>query len=172
MGFGFPAGGGDQGEGGTLLPQAAPEPPGDPQRIAIAKWLLRTRKTRPDISPSSLYGEPAWDMLLDLYIRQKQGLRTSVSSACHSANAPHTTSLRFIGLLFEAGWVDRRPDVRDKRRRWLALHTMAVEQLEAYLDSLILDQMNFGANVGGTRAEPDDRDNSEWGAGVAIARGK
>lgn len=105
-------------------------------RLAVAKWLYWSRGLRPATLAPSMFGEPAWDLLLDLYIREKTGSRSSVTSACIGSRAPHTTALRHITALSKAGWVMRIPDEGDKRRFWLALSQTALKKLDAHFDGL------------------------------------
>lgn len=112
-----------------------PEGNRDP-RTAIAKWLYWSRGVRPETLSSNLFGEPAWDLLLDPYIREKSGSRSSVTSACIGSRAPHTTALRHIEALRRSGWIKRIPDEGDKRRFWLALTPAAVGKLDRHFDHL------------------------------------
>lgn len=109
---------------------------GHDARTAIAKWLYWSRGLRPETLSSSLFGEPAWDLLLDLYIREKSGSRSSVTSACIGSRAPHTTALRHIEALRRSGWIKRIPDEADKRRFWLALTPTAITKLDRHFDHL------------------------------------
>lgn len=105
-------------------------------RLAVARWLYWSRGVRPTTLSSDLFGEPAWDLILDLYIREKSGARSSVTSACIGARAPHTTALRHISALAKAGWVSRIPDEADRRRLWLALTPQAIRKLDRHFDKL------------------------------------
>lgn len=105
-------------------------------RLTIAQWLYWSRGVRPETLSSSLFGEPAWDLLLDLYIREKSGSRSSVTSACIGSRAPHTTALRHIEALRRSGWIKRIPDEADKRRFWLALTPTAIVKLDHHFDQL------------------------------------
>lgn len=105
-------------------------------RLTIARWLYWSRGVRPETLSSSLFGEPAWDLLLDLYIREKSGSRSSVTSACIGSRAPHTTALRHIEALRRSGWIKRIPDEADKRRFWLALTPTAIAKLDYHFDQL------------------------------------
>ena len=91
---------------------------------------------RPITLSEGIFGEPAWDLLLDLYIREKSGARSSVTSACIGSRAPHTTALRHISALCKSGWVKRIPDEADKRRFWLVLTATAINKLDRHFDTL------------------------------------
>jgi hypothetical protein len=105
-------------------------------RLAVAKWVYWSRGLRPATLACDMFGEPAWDLLLDLYIREKTGSRSSVTSACIGSRVPHTTALRHITALSKAGWVVRIPDEGDKRRFWLALSPTALKKLDTHFDNL------------------------------------
>ncbi|MFT4027674.1 MAG: MarR family winged helix-turn-helix transcriptional regulator [Novosphingobium sp.] len=103
----------------------------------MAKWLYWSRGVRAHTLAGGLFGEPAWDLLLDLYIREKSGSRSSVTSACIGSRSPHTTALRHISALCRAKWIDRIPDDADKRRFWLALTPGAMAKLDRHFDKLV-----------------------------------
>lgn len=82
---------------------------------ALASEELRERSRRAAHFPDALFGEPAWDILLDLYVHACKGQDVSVSSACLAAQVPPTTGLRWVGLLEAEGLIARRPSQTDRR---------------------------------------------------------
>ena len=88
-------------------------------RLALA--IYRDRAERARELPAELLGEPAWDILLDLFIHRRRGRRISVTSACTASRVPPTTALRWIAMLVEIGLVLREEDLTDKRRAFLGL---------------------------------------------------
>lgn len=120
-----------------LEPQAESLATARDPRLAVAKWLYWSRGLRPRTLSCDLFGEPAWDLLLDLYIREKSGSRSSVTSACIGSRSPHTTALRHIAALSKTNWISRVPDESDKRRFWLALTPHAIIKLDRHFDQLI-----------------------------------
>ncbi len=100
----------------------------------IARSLYRDRRLRGDIFPCPrLFGEPAWDILLDLYIAQREGKTVSVTSACIGAAAPTTTALRYLNRLENLELVRRLGDPGDGRRALLRLSEKAIGLVERYL---------------------------------------
>ena len=79
-----------------------------------------------------LFGEPAWDILLDLYIAHTEGKSVSVSSACIGSASPPTTGLRWLGVLSEHGFVAREHDPQDQRRVLVRLTQKAIKAMDAY----------------------------------------
>lgn len=98
-----------------------------------AKAEYDGRALRTSFFDDAFFAEPAWDILLDLYIQQFQGHRTSITSACIAARVPATTALRWIGQLYEAGLINRRRDNEDCRRWFLELTATGLLKMEAYL---------------------------------------
>jgi hypothetical protein len=89
----------------------------DDKLATIATSFYRSRQMRSRFFDSALLGEPAWDMLLDLFIHRVQGRRLSTSSLCLGANAPHATGLRWIAILEREGLVRRGSAANDARVR-------------------------------------------------------
>lgn len=96
-------------------------------KLAVA--MLRIRRLRADYLPDQLFGEPAWDMLLDLYVHRCQNERISITSACIAAAVPSTTALRWITELIEKGLAQREEDEHDRRRAFLRLTDKGAESV-------------------------------------------
>ncbi len=80
-----------------------------------------------------LFGEPGWDILLDLFIAYEKGKSQSVSTTCIGACVPQTTGLRWIALLEREGLVHSWHGERDGRYRMLGLTPAGVEKMVRYL---------------------------------------
>jgi DNA-binding transcriptional ArsR family regulator len=98
-----------------------------------AKAILKSRDSRERFFDADLFGEPAYDMLLDLFMSAEDKKAVSVSSACVAARVPQTTALRWISLLEKRGLVERAPDIQDGRRQLLRLTSVATESVRAFL---------------------------------------
>jgi hypothetical protein len=62
-----------------------------------AKDCYRKRRLRGMMFESAyLFADPAWDILIDLFIASEEDQRISVSSACIGSAVPTTTALRYI----------------------------------------------------------------------------
>ena len=90
--------------------------------LSYAEALYSIRRDRAEnFGNRQLFGEPAWDILLDLYIAQTRGKMVSVSSACIASGVPSTTALRYLAVLEEEGMIERQHDPADARRSWIKL---------------------------------------------------
>lgn len=88
---------------------------------SIAKALHYVRSRRSRYLPHELLGEPAWDMLLDLFVQSVECRAVSVTSATHASGSPCTTALRHLGLLQREGLVERQRSSKDQRVSYLVL---------------------------------------------------
>jgi DNA-binding transcriptional ArsR family regulator len=104
--------------------------------LALA-WLAREelieRRRRNSVFDPELLGEPAWDILLDLFVAKVGAKRISVTSACIAADVPPTTALRWLTVLEQDGLIHRMNDEFDQRRTWVTLTDEGFRKLAAYL---------------------------------------
>ncbi|QEA14995.1 MarR family transcriptional regulator [Novosphingobium ginsenosidimutans] len=99
----------------------------------IAREEYRRRRSRGDYFDEYLFAEPAWDILLDLYVAHVDEIRISVTSACLASSSPSTTALRWVAILEGQGLVKRTGDKADQRRTWVALTDLGVQKMTNYL---------------------------------------
>lgn len=113
----------------TQAEQAA----GDTVDPAYVRAIIRRRRERERHFPAELFGDPAWDMLLDLTAARLERRLVSVSSLCIAAAVPTTTALRWIRNLCELGIFERNVDPDDLRRGLISLSDDAAARMLAYL---------------------------------------
>lgn len=122
--------------GGTHRSFAIDERKPDPRKlIKAARMLYQMRRIRERKLVSDLFGEPAWDMLLDLFIADLEGKRLQVTSVCIGAAVPSTTALRWIGVLLDHGLVQRENDPGDARRAYVTLSPLGQRKMVEIVDS-------------------------------------
>lgn len=102
-------------------------------RLEAVTKVYRRRSRRAEIfEDDTLFGEPSWDILLDLYIAALSDKRVSVTSACIASGVPTTTGLRWINILERKGLVERHEDSVDGRRTFLRLTAKSVALMDGY----------------------------------------
>jgi DNA repair protein RadC len=100
----------------------------------VARKRIKERQLRGHIlGMRDLFGEPAWDILLDLFVANADGSRVSVSSACAATTAPHTTALRYLRALEENGMITRAPHESDARIIYVTLSEAALGSMKSIL---------------------------------------
>ena len=101
---------------------------------SLAGQFLRLRRQRDKIFGPGIFADPAWDMLLDLFLAQEKNLKPiSISSLCIAAAVPSTTALRWIETLVQQGLVSKQADPRDKRRTFISLTEAAWKKMQDLL---------------------------------------
>lgn len=116
----------------------------DPSRLTIALAWISARRARDEVFDVPLFVNPAWDILVDLYVSHCRTERHAVSSVCMASSAPLTTALRWVAVLEGQGLVERAPDPRDKRRIFLSLSGKGVATMERALDATARSDAKLG----------------------------
>lgn len=134
MGESWGTGGGSASSGGASakLGDSQPKLP-SPQ---VVRQIIANRQARARFFDPELFGDPAWDMLLDLTAAHGEGAQVSVTSLCIAAGVPATTALRWINQMVESGLFQRVPDPTDGRRAFIALSDKALAAIAGYFTSL------------------------------------
>ena len=83
-------------------------------------------------SATIFFAEPAWDMLLDLYIQHHRGQPVAVDRLCAAA-ITSTTALRWLRLLIEKELVIRSSSAEEDGIVRVALSARGVGEMERYL---------------------------------------
>jgi hypothetical protein len=152
--------GAERGDPGAGAPPA-PEGHDDPLWLVVARQAYRDRRRREEIFGDELFGEPAWDILLDLFIAEREGKRISITSACIGAAAPSTTALRWLNILEREGLIAREGDSNDMRRSYVRLTAEAHDKMIDYLgegSGAAADNDTIRAKPGATAGQLDGRD--------------
>lgn len=102
-----------------------------------AKHVLRMRSDARAHLPADLFGDPAFDMLLDLFIAREENRKLSITSVVTAGHTPPTTGLRWLAKIEKYGLVIREPDPFDARRSYIILnesgHSMMKEWLSRHV---------------------------------------
>jgi len=103
----------------------------------LARLILIARRNRTRHFNKAMLGEPAWDMLLALYVTESSGPRKSVSRLSSMSGAPATTALRWLDYLAKEQLVARSPNPTDKRVEFVMLTDKGRSTLEQYLSETL-----------------------------------
>ncbi len=103
-------------------------------RLAFAKWVLGSRRRRSKAFKSIRFGEPTWDMILDLYIADREGRRVDVSSLCLVSGVAPTTANRYVDLLVDDELISKVGDADDGRRSFVNISETLRGAIDEWLD--------------------------------------
>jgi hypothetical protein len=135
----------------VLTPDKSPKHQDHPIWVELARQSYDDRRRRSKIFRiEALFGEPAWDILLDLFIAAKERRRVSVTSACIGSAVPSTTALRWIAILEKHDFLLREADPGDARRVYVKLSARGYAAMLEYFASssrsvVLLDEAGHGA---------------------------
>lgn len=97
-----------------------PESGGDKYpREALAMFVAQVRKLRmrrSDLFGAALFRDPAWDMLLELFVAHERREELTITSLCYAAGVPLSTGTRQFQQLEKHGLATREGDCDDTRR--------------------------------------------------------
>ena len=105
----------------------------DEALATVAQRIYKARRRRARHLPVELLGEPAWDMLLDLFVATVRGKRVRTTSACLAARSPGSTGLRWLAALEAHGLVERHGEPGDRRVKLIRLTRQGYQLMRRYL---------------------------------------
>lgn len=102
----------------------------------LAERLLASRRARRKYFPNGLFNEPAWEMLLTLFLEFDHGGTMNVKALVACSGSPATTSQRWIEQLFRFHLIDRVVDSADRRRVEISLSQEGFDAMRRYLGTV------------------------------------
>ena len=115
--------------------ESSVKPASDTSRAALvarAREEFGNRRRRSSVFQRSMFGEPAWDMLLALYILDVSGQRLTTGTLMHFSGAPITTARRWLDYLVENGLAQRDHHPTDQRVLFVSLTAKGRDALDLY----------------------------------------
>jgi DNA-binding MarR family transcriptional regulator len=111
--------------------------PSDAVIVELARQIYHARKQRPRImSCADLFGEPAWDMLLELFIAAHERRDVTVTAACRASRVPISTAKRTLDVLQRREIVLKHGDAQDRRRVFVRLSPRGLAEFNRYFRSI------------------------------------
>ena len=102
-----------------------------------ARLTLLGRKQRDRYFDPMLFSNPAWDILLSLYVADAEGKPVGVIESCTASPVPQGVALRWLGYLKQEDMVTEAPDPARPRHTIIRLTDQTRLAVSAYLGSLI-----------------------------------
>ena len=114
-----------------------PDAPSRRELHGRACRLAENRRRRAEWFGDSIYGEPAWEMLLELYVSEGQ-TRSPVSRLAKRSGVAKATALRWLDYLQSKRLIDRDSHPTDARISYVQLTDLGRQKLEAYLCEAVI----------------------------------
>lgn len=115
--------------------QRAGYPSGQRARSELATRAanaLKARQLRNSIFRQPIFGEPAWDMLIALYLADIEQRPVTASGLADWAQCPKTTALRWQHVLEDRRLIRREQNPIDARMQFISLTELGREALDAF----------------------------------------
>ncbi|WP_144037847.1 hypothetical protein [Sphingopyxis sp. KK2] len=122
-------------EGGDAEGHEASKCPG--VRAKLVRRMLGERQMREQFFPAEFCTDPAWDILLDLYVARLEGRQVSATSPAVATAIPATTGARWIRMMTQASLLARQDDPDDGRRVFVVMTDPAFAAMGRYLDEAV-----------------------------------
>lgn len=104
--------------------------------VSRARIVLHARRLRERFFHRIMFGEPAWDILLMLYVSEQSSGRLTMGRLAEWVDTPLTTVVRWVKFLEEEGFVARQPHPTDRRTVFIRLRQKGRAALDSYLGSV------------------------------------
>jgi hypothetical protein len=124
--------------------------------LSTATLIAACRRRRTFFQPDYFFGEPYWDMLLDLFAAGERRREVTVAELCDAARIPSPIALRYIARLETSGDVIVASDAGNPLARAIAVSDAARERMLACLDDLRRygEESGFDVVAPGGRSRP------------------
>lgn len=117
--------------------------------LAVARFTLTMRQARAEHFSPAMFGEPAWDVLLALYVTQADNPAPAVSSLAKTAGIAITTAFRWVDYLEKKRLIERQRSSDDGRALTVALSNNARSRLEAYFTDVLAGMIAAREEIAG-----------------------
>lgn len=101
-----------------------------------ARAVLQTRRLRARHFNRVMFAEPAWDILLLLYLAESSEGRQTIGQLAELVETPLTTVLRWVGYLEKENLIERKDHPTDRRIVFVRLTEKGRGALDAFLEEM------------------------------------
>jgi DNA-binding MarR family transcriptional regulator len=105
-----------------------------------AQSTFLNRRRRVQLFGAPIFGEPAWDMLLTLYITEPTTRRQTLGRLVAFSGVSMTTALRWLDRLVADGLIQREDHPTDARTFFISLSEAGRDRLDAYFSETHINE--------------------------------
>ena len=103
----------------------------------VVSQIICARQKRATVFSPTLFSDPAWDILLALFLTELRQQKVATTELAILTSIPLTTALRWIEALEQKGWLRRLPDASDQRRTFVELSARGASAMHAWVHDWI-----------------------------------
>ena len=109
--------------------------------VKAASKIFLDRRARSHFISAAVFGEPAWDMLVALYITEESPAQKAIACLTQMVGASPATASRWIDYLEQQRLVILEGSSDDPRQVFVSLTDAAREALDAYFSHLSMKRL-------------------------------
>jgi DNA-binding MarR family transcriptional regulator len=109
---------------------------GAPPSSELVGRAIRARHLRRRYFPDMFFGEPAWDMLLELLDAELDARQVTITNLCEAVGVPGSVGIRWLNSLVAEGLVRKRPDPHNTFCEFIELEPAASTAFRRYFAEL------------------------------------
>lgn len=122
----------------VCIPGAEPTLECDALLTDVARRVAEMRRSKKSILSSPIFVEPAWDMMLDLFVAQNMERDIGLTSVAMASGVPLSTALRHLKVIEMQKLVKRYPDEKDGRVCNVRLTEKGINKMRNILQMAII----------------------------------
>jgi len=103
---------------------------------AIGRIIRSAREGRGGFFSADLFADPAFDMLLFVFLEEEAGRPVETSACYRASGVPRTTAVRWINMLVSNGMFESAPHPTDRRLALLSLSEETRTGVREWLNGL------------------------------------
>jgi hypothetical protein len=126
------------------IPPRIPKFEPGPDLVDFARQVLAGRKARDRYFDPMLFSNPAWDILLNLFVAGADERPVTVLDSCTAAAVPQGVALRWLGYLKQEEMVIETVDPGQSRQTLIRLSDQTRQAIASYLGSLVSPEAGRG----------------------------
>lgn len=119
-----------------LLAAEGKKPPAVALREAIIEYSRRRARDRIFQNPM-IFGDTAWDILLDLYLRNSRNEAATISDVIDATTVPASTAARWLNVLEAEGLVSSRDTQAGGDNRTVSLTSLGHQKMSECLTAVV-----------------------------------
>lgn len=100
--------------------------------VALAREDFARRARRVALFGSAMFGEPAWEMLIALYVLDTSGQRQTIGTLLQFSSTSPSTAKRWLDYLAVHNLIIRDEHPTDRRTAFIRLSPIGREKLDMY----------------------------------------
>lgn len=105
--------------------------------LRAAKGACRARRERAKLFGSSMVSEPAWDILMYVFVSSEEGRGVTVTEACHASLSPISTAQRWIGHLVDRRLIVKASNPQDRRAALLYISSVGRKKMREFFNTMV-----------------------------------